>query len=118
MTSDKTRVLMPLDEPLTPVQLACVKVALAAQGLHLITELDRAVLKAMTEVETEVLRQREDNPWLPTSPSLSGACRAELTRRGVVKRPTFKCGSCRDTGKWASGIVCPACGGLAAEGDH
>lgn len=25
----------------------------------------------------------------------------------------FRCGSCRDTGKWSTGIVCPACGGAS-----
>jgi chromosome segregation ATPase len=28
-----------------------------------------------------------------------------------VLRPEWRCGSCRDTGLWESGIQCPACGG-------
>jgi hypothetical protein len=27
----------------------------------------------------------------------------------------FRCGSCRDTGKWSTGSVCPACGGISVD---
>jgi hypothetical protein len=29
--------------------------------------------------------------------------------------PQYRCGSCRDTGKWSNGIVCPPCGGASVQ---
>jgi hypothetical protein len=47
------------------------------------TAKEQAVLDAMAAVEADVLRQRARDPWQPTSPDLSEACKAELARRGL-----------------------------------
>ena len=39
------------------------------------------------------------------------AVRVQLVRLARALPAPHRCGSCRDTGKWSTGIECPACAG-------
>lgn len=39
------------------------------------------------------------------------AVRVQLVRLPRALPALHRCGSCRDTGKWSTGVECPACGG-------
>jgi hypothetical protein len=67
------------------VNLDDLRGLLALQGLHVITDADKAVLDAMRDVsDTELLTyERIPFPGAP-SPTMRAACAADLARRGLT----------------------------------
>ena len=90
--------------------LADLRKLLAAIGTHLVTdtqfEADRSqLLNSFTEEELyEELRERS---------RISQNLREALDRSADSVQSKYRCGSCWDTGKWDTGIECPACGGTS-----
>lgn len=70
---------------------------------HALDELDLARFHAEELAWDEEERRRVG--------AIFAAIRVQIVRLPRELPSPHRCGSCRDTGKWSTGIECPACGG-------